>query len=268
MPTRGTSPLDMNLPWVIELRVVGTAETIQMQLHEMIVIGREDPNAGSSPHIDLTPYQAYANGVSRRHAAILVNNGRVSITDLNSTNGTLLNGFDLTPGQEYRLRHDDELVLGQLRLQVVFTVMPKRETDTHHVVTGDVSQVAPVGGGQSVLIVEDDQDVGAVFSLALQQAGYAVRVVDNVTHAISELAVQMPDLIVLDLMLPDTSGLDLLHYLQKHQLSRVPTLVVSGATGGFQMTQALQAGATRFLGKPITIEDLIYAVSEAVAPAT
>jgi CheY-like chemotaxis protein len=268
MPPRATDRLDARLPWVIELRVIGTATTIQMQLHERIVIGRSDPDNKLFPQIDLTAYDAYSHGVSRRHAIILMKEGRVTIKDLGSTNGSRLNGFDLDPGEEYRLRHEDELTLGQLKTQVFFTVTPMRreqDDDTLGGLGGEID-VPVVGQGQRILIVEDDDDVGAVFSLALQQAGYNVMLVNTATMAIAEITQQPPDVLVLDLMLPDMSGLDLLHYMRKHNIEGVTTLVVSGATGGFQMNKALEAGAHRFLGKPITIEELIDEVTEAVTP--
>jgi two-component system KDP operon response regulator KdpE len=66
-------------------------------------------------------------------------------------------------------------------------------------------------------------------------------------------------------MLPDMNGLDLVRYVRKqHGQTHVPMLVVSGATGGFQMNRALEAGADVFLGKPVAVDELVQAVSTAI----
>lgn len=263
---RATGPLDRSLPWVIEFRIVGTASTVQTQVQSQMLIGRADAERKISPEIDLGPFRAFANGVSRQHAVILIKDERLYIKDLGSTNGTRLNGALCEPEQEYRLRHGDELTLGQLRLQVLFAVVPVTEAKTQ---TNEVP-ITPVtipadGKGQHILVIEDDKDVGVVFRMALEKAGYVVTVVENVTKALAVVFQKMPDAIVLDLMLPDMNGLDLVRYVRKqHQQRRVPMLVVSGATGGFQMNQALEAGADAFLGKPVAVDELVKAVGTAV----
>jgi CheY-like chemotaxis protein len=263
---RVTGPLDRSLPWVIELRIVGTASTVQTQVQDQMLIGRTDTERKISPEIDLGPFRAFANGVSRKHAMILIKNERLYIKDLASTNGTRLNGALCEPEQEYRLRHGDELTLGQLRLQVLFAVVPvvEAKTQTNEVPSAPLN-ILSTGKGQHILVIEDDKDVGVVFRMALEKAGFVVTVVENVTKALGVVFQKMPDAIVLDLMLPDMNGLDLVRYVRKqHQQPRVPMLVVSGATGGFQMNQALEAGADAFLGKPVAVEELVKAVSSAV----
>jgi CheY-like chemotaxis protein len=276
---RSTGPLDRELPWVIEFRIVGTVTTLQARVRESMTIGRRtEPNSHEVPDIDLTPHGAFANGISRSHASILIQDERLMIKDLGSTNGTRLNGAVCEPHKEYRLRHGDEITLGRLRMQVSFAVVPSMlgavnteerqrielEQTTPIVETSEV-EIPVVGSGQKVLIVEDDQDVGAVFSLALQKAGYAVTLVDTVANGLGVIFQGMPDLIILDLMLPDMSGIDLLRYVRKQKTSqRVPMLVVSSATAGFQANQAREAGADRFLGKPLAVEELVSAVSTAL----
>lgn len=260
-PVRATTgSLDEALPWVIEFRVVGTVSTIQAQVHETMVIGRADPQTGSYPAVDLGPHGAYHSGVSRQHAIILVKENRIKIKDLGSINGTRLNGFQLTPGQEYRLRHGDELEIGQVKLQVRFAVVPTAEPQGDATGNTPTHAAIPVlGKGERVLIVEDDADVGKVFSIALRHAGFDVTVMENAASALGLITQQMPDVMVLDLMLPDMNGLDLVSYIRK-QSATVPIIVCSGATGGYQMNQAKDAGANQFLSKPVSVEDLVKAV--------
>lgn len=264
--SRQTGPLDKALPWVIELRIVGTASTVQTQVQDKMLIGRTDAERNIFPELDLSAFRASANGVSRRHALILVKDERLYVKDLGSMNGTRLNGALCDPEEEYRLRHGDELMLGQLRLQVLYTVVPVIGAKFQ---TGEVPPAPPRaarrGKGQRVLVIEDDPDVGEVFRLALEKAGYKVTVVENVAKGLSMVFQQMPDLIVLDLMLPDMNGLDLVRYIRKQHPDRhVPVLVVSGATGSFQTNRALEAGADAFLSKPVAVDELVNAVSSAI----
>ncbi|MBC6934400.1 MAG: response regulator [Chloroflexi bacterium] len=258
-PLRATGPLDEELPWVIEFRVVGTASTIQVQVQEAMTIGRSDPQRGVYPDVDLGPHGAQHRGVSRQHAVVIARENRIVVKDLGSVNGTRLNGRGMTPDQEYRLRHGDELEVGELKLQVRFAVVPtlsgtRGDTLNH-------AAIPVIGKGQHVLVVEDDEDVGKVFSIALEHAGFRVSVANSVVSALGFVSHQLPDAIVLDLLLPDMSGLDLLRYVRKEFKRHVPMIVVSGATGGFQANQAKDIGADVFLGKPISVEDLVRAVA-------
>jgi CheY-like chemotaxis protein len=240
---------------------------MQTRVTDAMVLGRCDIASGYTPEIDLTTFDAFGKGVSRKHAIITVKEHRLMMRDLNSTNGTRLNNAVCAPGQEYRLRHGDELVLGQLRLQVSFAVVPTL-TDTQRGVSPTPAKLPTTvinGGGKRILVIEDDADVGNVFRIALEFAGYKVTVVNDVTKALGFVFQGMPDAIVLDLMLPDLNGLDLVRYVRKQKTPRhVPLLVVSGAIGGFQMNQALAAGADAFFGKPVAVEELVHAVGTAV----
>lgn len=261
-PLRATSPLHEDLPWVIEFRVVGTASTIQVQVNEAMTIGRSDPQRNIFPDVDLGPHDAQAKGVSRQHAVVLAKDNRITVKDLGSVNGTRLNGRMLIANQEYRLRHGDELDIGELKLQVRFAVVPTITTSPSDSKDVNHAQIPVVGKGQHILIVEDDEDVGKVFSIALEHAGYRVTTTTSVVTALGLVTHQLPDAIILDLLLPDMSGLDLLRYVRKEYRERhVPMIVVSGATGGFQMNQAKDIGADLCLGKPVSVEDLVQAVS-------
>lgn len=263
-----TGPLDRKLPYVIELRVVGTPSIMQKQVKTEMLLGRADADKNVNPEIDLTPFDAFNTGVSRKHAILLVRDERLFLKDLASTNGTRLNGLTCEAEKEYRVRHGDEIMLGRLRLQVLFAVTPVVEGGTPLYGTLKPVDIPKLGKGQHILVVEDDREVGAVFRMALEYAGFTVTLVDTVTKALNVVFQIQPDAMVLDLMLPDMNGLDLLQYLKKQAMpKRIPILVVSGATGGFQMNQALEAGAERFLGKPVAVEKLVEAVADVLKTA-
>lgn len=84
-----------------------------------VVVGRA-VDSDPAVEFDLTPYGAYHFGVSRRHAVLSLNEGYLYIEDLGSTNGTRINGFQLTPKQKYRLRDGDEIEFARLRTNIRF----------------------------------------------------------------------------------------------------------------------------------------------------
>ncbi len=72
----------------------------------------------TNPHIDLSAFHAHNRGVSRKHARITLQNTRLSVADLGSTNGTYVNNSKLEPNVEYPLKEGDDLRLGFLSLRV------------------------------------------------------------------------------------------------------------------------------------------------------
>ncbi|MBL8146678.1 MAG: FHA domain-containing protein [Anaerolineae bacterium] len=266
-----TGPLNL-APWVMELRVVGTAATLQINVRDHMLIGRSDAERGINPEIDLTEPDGLGKGVSRRHASINVHDERVFIRDLGSTNGTLLNGVPCEPLKEYRLRHGDELALGNLRLQVIFSVVPAKDITATGFKRLDIPHV---GAGERILLVEDDKDVGAVVRMALERAGFRPELVTTVTGALEQTAATLPSVVIVDMMLAEMNALDFVRHLRRQPNgAAVGIIVTSSATGGFQMNQAIEAGADRFLGKPVALDELVRTVDTvrkrgaAVQPAT
>lgn len=98
----------------------GGQQRVTLPLKDQLLIGRSDPSGGYSPDLDLEAYAGASAGVSRRHALVELNHLGVVITDLNSTNGTRLNNFDLPPDLPYALNSGDQLYFGHLPLHVFF----------------------------------------------------------------------------------------------------------------------------------------------------
>lgn len=259
----GTGPLDYLIPWVIKLRVVGTTDVIQVEVSEHMIVGRSDQKLGNMPDIDLSPFNAHVHGVSRSHAEISARNSRITIRDLNSANGTYLNEGRLKPGVEYRLRHSDRLVLGKMTLQVLFVVMPS-SYEKHETPYNDVG-IAKIGNGQKVLLVDDDEKVAAMISRVLMQAGFEVIIAYSGSEALTLYDKQKPMVVLLELLLPDMGGLEIVNYIRDRDPDhKIPIIVVSGATGGYQSGQAISAGADTFLTKPVGVDELIKSFGELV----
>ncbi|MBN1287728.1 MAG: FHA domain-containing protein [Anaerolineae bacterium] len=70
--------------------------------------------------VDLSAYHASAKGVSRLHAVIRSHGNILTLTDLNSTNGTILNGEPLVPGKQRIIKSNDEIQMGRLVMRVQF----------------------------------------------------------------------------------------------------------------------------------------------------
>jgi len=91
--------------------------TLKFPHNARILVGRtDDEETANDLMLELSHYGGESNGVSRVHAAIHDQDGMVYITDLNSTNGTRINGLLLIPELPYRLRETDELQFGNLTL--------------------------------------------------------------------------------------------------------------------------------------------------------
>jgi pSer/pThr/pTyr-binding forkhead associated (FHA) protein len=82
-------------------------------------LGRSAEGQPIIPDVDLSPYNAYTNGVSRLHAAIKLVKNQVVVVDLGSSNGTYLNGMRLSPYIETLVAHGDYIYLGKLKIQVL-----------------------------------------------------------------------------------------------------------------------------------------------------
>lgn len=85
-----------------------------------VVLGRTDEKSHIYPDVDLTPYSAIENGVSRTHAAIRRSEDGVTLVDLGSANGTYLNGKQIKANQPHILRDGDEVRFGKLTSRIYF----------------------------------------------------------------------------------------------------------------------------------------------------
>ena len=101
------------------LHLLDTGQVVPLSVKNEFTMGRISEGQPIMPDIDLSPYQAYAAGVSRLHAVIKRIANRIIFVDLGSANGTYINGKRLTPNAEQALNHGDIIALGKLKLQVL-----------------------------------------------------------------------------------------------------------------------------------------------------
>jgi len=103
----------------LSLHLMDSGKILPLATRNEFTMGRLSEGQPIMPDIDLTPYQAYASGVSRLHAVVKRDAERVVIMDLGSSNGTYLNGRRLNPHTEENLKHGDVIALGKLKIQVL-----------------------------------------------------------------------------------------------------------------------------------------------------
>jgi hypothetical protein len=101
------------------LHLMDTGQVLPLSPGNEFTLGRVSEGQPIMPDIDLSPYQAYAAGVSRLHAVIKRREDRLVIMDLGSANGSYLNGERLPVDVEQPLRHGDVVLLGKLRIQIL-----------------------------------------------------------------------------------------------------------------------------------------------------
>lgn len=119
----------------------------------------------------------------------------------------------------------------------------------------------PVTDAQ-VLVVEDDRDIAELISLQVRRQGHRSTVVSSAQAAIEEAAARPPDLVLLDLHLPDRPGWEVLQHLRQHErLSAIPVLVVSIDDPDHDPPHPVQG----HLVKPFRAADLERAVSAVLA---
>ena len=116
---------------------------------------------------------------------------------------------------------------------------------------------------RNIVIVEDERDTGEMFAEMLRLHGYQAHNAFGGMAALGLIAEKQPDLILLDLMMPDLSGMEIMEQLrQDHSLADIPIVIISAKTMPTDIQAALRAGAADYLTKPISFGDLIQAVEQ------
>jgi DNA-binding response OmpR family regulator len=113
------------------------------------------------------------------------------------------------------------------------------------------------------MVVEDDAIVAQTLAKALDVAGYCVRIAATGAAALTSLPRLRPDLIILDLMLPDIDGLALTTTLKG--MTDTPIIICSARDGQVDRVLGLKLGAADFVAKPFDLDDLLARIA-AVLP--
>ena len=120
-----------------------------------------------------------------------------------------------------------------------------------------------------VMIIEDNKDLQEIYKHSFEKNGYEVVLEDNGLDAINQVAEKMPDVILLDLMLPKMNGFQFLKEIKKNQLD-IPVIVCSNISDNDVTVKVMEAGAAgiilkvNYSGKQM-VDKVKYLFDEAIA---
>lgn len=109
-----------------------------------------------------------------------------------------------------------------------------------------------------ILVVEDEPSIAEVVALYLRRAGYSVSVADDGQAALESLARQIPDLVVLDIMLPKVSGLEVTRWLRER--GDTPIIMLTARREEQDRIAGLEMGADDYVVKPFSPQELVSRV--------
>ena len=122
--------------------------------------------------------------------------------------------------------------------------------------------------GNKVLVIEDDGAVRGFVVRILSERGYSVQAVGTVAEATKALGGARPDLVLVDVELPDGCGLDLIGRLPERDVAKVPAIVMSTLVTEQDLTRGFAAGAADYIEKPFSASALLARCAVVLARAT
>lgn len=114
---------------------------------------------------------------------------------------------------------------------------------------------------KNICIVEDDKDIAELVAFNLEREGYSITVIDSGEKAISRITETIPDLVLLDLMLPGVDGLEVCRKLKQSEKTRViPIIILTAKSEDSDIIAGLELGADDYVTKPFSPRILIARV--------
>src|SRR5690606_22683046 len=119
----------------------------------------------------------------------------------------------------------------------------------------------------NILVVDDEMGIRELLSEILGDEGHVVTTAENAQEARTARATAQPDLVLLDIWMPDTDGVTLLKEWQRDGLLTMPVIMMSGHATIDTAVEATRIGALSFLEKPISLQKLLKAVQQGLSRA-
>jgi len=119
----------------------------------------------------------------------------------------------------------------------------------------------------NILVVDDEMGIRELLSEILSDEGHAIQLAENAQQAREARAGGAPDLVLLDIWMPDTDGVTLLKEWQRDGLLTMPVIMMSGHATIDTAVEATRIGALNFLEKPIALQKLLKAVQQGLTRA-
>ena len=122
---------------------------------------------------------------------------------------------------------------------------------------------------RKVLLIEDEPNITEAIRFLLTREGWQVETHAEGTDAVQVVLAARPDLVILDVMLPGRSGMDILRDLRKHdEMQSLPVLMLTARGQSRDREMAEQAGVSRFMTKPFSNAEVLTAVRDLHAQAS
>jgi DNA-binding response OmpR family regulator len=124
-----------------------------------------------------------------------------------------------------------------------------------------------IGMKNKIMIIEDDKNLQEIYTINFEAAGYQVMIEGDGLSGISEVVEKNPDIILLDVMMPNMDGFDFLRVMKENTSVHIPVVVCSNLSDQATRDKALQSGATAVLlkvnysGKEL-VEKVTYILNE------
>lgn len=117
-----------------------------------------------------------------------------------------------------------------------------------------------------ILVVDDEPDTLELLRFNLAQAGFDVITAETGTEAIAKVRQHQPDLIVLDLMLPEVDGLEVFKILRRNQATAsIPVIMLTAKAAEFDRVLGLELGADDYVTKPFSVRELVLRIKKLLA---
>jgi len=118
---------------------------------------------------------------------------------------------------------------------------------------------------KKIIIIEDEPDTAEMYAEMMRICGYQVVKYYGGVPAVAQVTEQQPAAVLLALMMPDLSGLEVLRFMKEDPaLVNVPVIIVSAKTLPSDIEEGLEAGAAVYLTKPVSFSDLKIAIDRVV----
>ena len=120
-----------------------------------------------------------------------------------------------------------------------------------------------------IFIVEDDNETADMLAEMVRLSGYRVRLYHGAQTALAALRQQTPAALILDIMMPEVSGLDVLREIRSDsRLHDLPVILLSAKSTPLEIEEGMQAGANLYLTKPVRFDEIQRALEEVLASPT
>ena len=117
-----------------------------------------------------------------------------------------------------------------------------------------------------IVVADDDLDICELLDISFRKAGFTVRTAIDGMQAFDEIVQERPDIVVLDVVMPNMSGVDVVKMMRKDDdLREIPAILVSARGQDLEFDFDLEVDRVEFVVKPFNLQELVQLVKEIVA---